>query len=219
MSKLKRILEALDKGEVEDMSKIPTPTVEMYDFFMKRTNAHIKRVSDNIHRIMKLDRFDNVELAKRAVLHDRIKFMDEEFEPYVYGTEMYRCRNNNLPFEYPEGMKDKFDEASHHHVINSPHHPEYHNPSKAKINKDDRDKSSGAFDASKMDICSIIEMVCDWKAMAEERNENGGSAKGWADKRICSHTCRPNENTRWIFDRKQVEMIYDLISELDKEMK
>jgi hypothetical protein len=189
----------------------------MYDFFSKRTQDHIKRVSDNLHKIMKLNRFDNIDLARRAVLHDSLKYSGEEFMPYVYGTEMYRCKNNNLHFEYPEGMKDKFDEASLHHILNSPHHPEYHNPSDVKINKDDRDKSSGFIDASKMDTNSIIEMVCDWTAMAQERDEDGGSAKSWADKCICSHSCKPNENTRWIFDREQVELIYEIIDELDKQ--
>ena len=35
-----------------------------------------------------------------------------------------------------------------------------------------------------MSDVDIIEMVCDWTAMALEFGQDGGSARGWADKTI-----------------------------------
>lgn len=55
----------------------------------------------------------------------------------------------------------------------------------------------------------LIEMVCDWTAMAQEFGQDGGSARGWADKTI---------GTRVQFHPQKVRFIYRMIEEIDKQM-
>jgi hypothetical protein len=188
------------------------PSNEMVDNFYKRTKYHQDLVANNIIKIIqsgKLDSQLNPELEDRARIHDNSKYSDDEMIPYVWGTEMYRCKNNGIPFEYPEGIEQEFAQASYHHVTNNRHHPEYHslNKSDLMINPADRGKSLDVVEAYNMSDIDLIEMVADWTAMSQELNQNGGSAKSWADKNI---------NKRWLFEDYQVDFIYKIINMLDE---
>jgi len=63
---------------------------------------------------------------------------------------------------YPSGIEEEIARAEHIHVTSNRHHPEYHS------------------DINAMTDVDIIEMVCDWTAMAQVRGENNGSASDWA---------------------------------------
>jgi hypothetical protein len=46
----------------------------------------------------------------------------------------------------------------------------------------------------------LIEMVCDWTAMAQEFQQSGGSARGWADKTVGKRVQFNVEKTGFIYD-------------------
>jgi len=91
----------------------------------------------------------------------------------------------------PKGMEDRVRAAIQHHMTTNRHHPDFHN------------------DPNEMSDVDIIEMVCDWTAMAQEFDEGGGSAKSWADKTI-------GRRVQFNDDRKQ--LVYATIQRLDAEM-
>ncbi len=58
-------------------------------------------------------------------------------------------------------MEDSVRSAIEHHVTTNRHHPDFH------------------ADPNDMSDVDLIEMVCDWTAMAQEFEQDGGSARGW----------------------------------------
>ena len=60
-----------------------------------------------------------------------------------------------------------------------------------------------------MSDVDLIEMVCDWTAMAQEFGQDGGSARGWADKTI---------GNRVAFNPDKRRFIYQMIEELDRQI-
>lgn len=141
------------------------PTPEMLAFYDRRTNEHIERVRKCLTLLAGVTD-NNEELIERARVHDASKWSDEERIPYVWLTEYHRCRRNGEPFEYPEGVAESVKLAIHHHMKVNRHHPEFHTDPNDKTDVD------------------LIEMVCDWTAMSQEYGQDGGSARGWADKTV-----------------------------------
>jgi hypothetical protein len=166
------------------------PTPEMLAFYERRTNEHIERVRRCL--LLLADVMDcGAELLERAKVHDASKFGPEERIPYVWLTESHRCRRNGEPFEYPKGIAEQVKLAIRHHVTSNRHHPEFHaNP-------------------NHMSDVDLIEMVCDWTAMAQEFGEDGGSARGWADRTI---------GTRIAFNEDKRRFIYEVIDKLDRQI-
>lgn len=161
---------------------IQEPTKEMFDFYKKRTKAHIDRVKKNMRTIAEeRDDLNKVELMARAKDHDKSKYGKKEYIPYVWLTWWYKEKNAGRKFKYPEGVKDEVKKASKSHVMTNLHHPEAHSSPK------------------KMSDIDIAEMIADWAAMSQEL---GNSLKEWADK---------NVGSKWKFDKDQVKLIYDLI--------
>ncbi len=143
------------------------------------------------------------EFLERKQLHDRSKYEDPEYTPYVYITWSYKCKSDDVDFTIPQSIQDKMNDATNHHINNNKHHPEYWSSEYYTVNPDDRDSvPDNIVDAKTMDIISIAEMVCDWHAVSLER---GNSAKEWADANI---------NKRWLFTDKQVAIIYKYIEDL-----
>src|SRR5262249_35734001 len=140
-------------------------SAKMVSFYERRTREHIDRVRCNLEILSRVTNYRE-ELAERARLHDASKFSIAERIPYIWLTEHHRCRRTGEPFEYPPGMAEQVQLAIRHHVTTNRHHPEFHrNP-------------------NEMTPVDLIEMVCDWTAMAQEYDQDGGSARGWADKTI-----------------------------------
>jgi hypothetical protein len=166
------------------------PTPEMVAFYERRTNEHIERVRRCLTLLAGVIDCGG-ELIERARVHDSSKFGPEERIPYVWLTEYHRCRSSGEPFEYPEGVAERLKMAIHHHVTTNRHHPEFH------------------ADPNDMSDVDLIEMVCDWTAMAQEFGEGGGSARGWADKTI---------GKRVAFNEDKRQFIYQMIEELDKKI-
>jgi len=131
------------------------------------------------------DRFG--DLRDRLKVHDDSKFESPEYEPYIWITWSYKCKDDGVDFDAPEELDKMMNEATLHHVTSNSHHPEYHSPKKTGlINRKDRDKPpSEMVDATSMPDIDLAEMVADWCGMGEEK---GNTAKSWADK---------NVNVRW----------------------
>lgn len=167
------------------------PTSEMVAFFEQRTNEHIARVRNCLHLLIGKTGFDD-ELKRRAKMHDASKFGEVERVPYIWLTEFHRCRQINEPFTYPDGIEETVKNAINHHLTNNRHHVDFH---------------SNPNDMSDVDL---IEMVCDWTAMAQELEQDGGSARGWADKTI-GHQIN--------FNRDRTNYLYSIIDLLDSAIK
>lgn len=167
------------------------PTPEMISFFETRTRAHIERVRRCLALLA--DGSEHVaELTERARQHDASKFEPEERIPYIWLTEFHRCRFRGLPFSYPAGMEERVRQAMHHHVTTNRHHPEFF------------------ADANEMSEVDLMEMVCDWTAMSQEFGQDGGSARGWADKTI---------GHRVHFDDDHRHFVYLMIERLDARLR
>lgn len=169
---------------------IPQPTAAMIEFYELRTIAHIARVRACLVVMSEITEHTD-QLLLRAECHDASKFEPEERIPYIWLTEFHRCRRNGQTFNYPDGIAEHIERAVRHHMSVNRHHPEYHEH------------------PDQMTEVDLIEMVCDWTAMAQEFNQNGGSARGWADKVI---------GTRLHFGRRHQELVYSIIDMLDNEL-
>lgn len=166
------------------------PTPEMVAFFERRTIEHIERVRRCLTVMASVTEYGD-ELAERAAAHDASKFEPAERLPYIWLTEFHRCRRDGEPFTYPAGMEERVRAAIAHHVTSNRHHPEFH------------------ADPNDMTSVDLIEMVCDWTAMAQEFQQDGGSARGWADKTL---------GHRLALDADKREFVYTMIDLLDRNL-
>ena len=166
------------------------PTAEMIAFFEQRTREHVSRVGRCLHLLASVTDHGD-ELRQRAKAHDASKLGPKERLPYIWLTEFHRCRRGGLPFAYPPDIEDQVRDAIRHHVTRNRHHPEFH------------------ADPNDMTDVDLIEMVCDWTAMALEYGEHGGSARAWADKSI---------GTRIHFNTERRALVYEMIAVLDHEL-
>jgi len=166
------------------------PTPEMVAFYERRTKEHIERVGRCLALLAGVTEH-GTELLERARVHDASKFGPEERVAYVWLTEYHRRRKSGEPFEYPAGVAEQVKLAVQHHVTTNRHHPEFH------------------ADPNDMSEVDLIEMVCDWTAMAQEFGQDGGSARGWADKVI---------GKRVAFNAEKRRFIHRMIEELDRQI-
>lgn len=163
------------------------PSPEIMERFKWRTRDHISRVAANLHRVAQVFDAHSEELSGRAKVHDASKFGPVERIAYAWLTEFHRCRRSGEEFAYPEGVQAHVERAICHHVTSNRHHPEYHS------------------DPNDMSEVDLIEMVCDWSAMAQELGQDGSSARSWADKTI---------GTRILFNAENTALVYRIIAEL-----
>ncbi|MDX2471354.1 MAG: DUF5662 family protein [SAR324 cluster bacterium] len=164
------------------------PTHAMKDFFLSRTTAHINRVAFNMSVMTGYAGFDLATLEARGKAHDKSKWEGEERRCYTWLTECHRCKTHGLAFEFPAGVEAEVTSAMELHKSLNRHHPEAHSCPDAMENLD------------------IIEMVADWKAMAQEFNEEGGSPRGWVKANIST----------WDFSPDKKEYIFSTIDHMDQ---
>jgi len=183
-------------GEVlwEEASSLnlAAPTPEMVIFFERRTREHIDRVHRNLAVLAELPEYPE-EIVDRGEIHDTSKFIPPERLPYIWLTEFHRRRQNDEVFTYPEGIEAQVQAAIRHHLTSNRHHPEFH------VSPDE------------MSDTDIIEMVCDWTAIAQELRENRGSARPWADRTI-------GNREHFNFGEVKKQFIYRVIDDLDREL-
>jgi hypothetical protein len=184
-----------DDTEVVEKAAI---TGAMLTHFYDRTKRHIGLVQKYCTVLEKA----GVEgLVERGEEHDSIKYEEPELEPYIWLTWRYKCKDDGTECVLPKGMEDAINVATQHHILNSRHHPEYHQTKTLDVvDENDRDAAPDEIiDASGMGDLDIAEMVADWCAMAEER---GNTPRAWADKSV---------DVRWKFTPNQKKRIYKLI--------
>lgn len=169
-------------------AKPANPTSEMMAFFERRTRKHIDRVIGNLTVLAKLPGYPK-EIVSRGKIHDASKFAPPERVPYIWLTEFYRRRQTGEAFAYPAGIEEQVKAAIQHHLKTNRHHPEFHASPDAMSDVD------------------IIEMVCDWTAIAQELGENGGSARQWADNNV-------GDQKRFKFSKAKKQFIYQVIDDL-----
>ena len=193
------------------INELTEPTQEMIDWFDKRTKKHIHAVQNN-WRLLTNSKFRYIfdtydpGYTEHILKHDESKFNEPEYLPYIFITWKYKMEADGKQYEIPKDMKQAVNDATTHHVFTNPHHPVYWDKSKTMednvINDKDRDKPTGEIvNATKMPDWAIAEMVCDWKAVSDERNS---SLKDWADMNV-------GKDKRWNFNKEQTKLIYDLI--------
>lgn len=166
------------------------PTPAMVAYYERRTTEHIERVRKNLHAIADATDYAD-ELRQRAAVHDASKFSDAERLPYIWLSEYHRCRRAEEPFAYPEGMKERVSAAIQHHVTNNRHHAEFH------------------ADPNHMTDADLIEMVCDWTAMAQEFGENDGSTRVYAERTV---------GTRLHLNDARRSFLFEMITLLDARL-
>jgi hypothetical protein len=170
--------------------EIPAPTPEMVAFYEERTRAHIERVRRCLAALSEVTPL-GPELLERGRVHDASKYGPEERVPYIWLTEYHRCRRSGRPFEYPPGVAEAVRRAVDHHLTTNRHHPEAH------ARPDD------------MSPVDLAEMVCDWTAMAQEYEQNGGSARGWAADTL---------GKRVRLNAAHTAFVYEMIDLLDRQL-
>ena len=169
---------------------LPEPTAEMVTFFEERTWEHIHRVRRCLEAMARITDHSD-QLLERAHLHDLSKFDEPERLGYIWITEYYRHHRRGRKYAYPDGIEPIADVAKHHHYHTNRHHIEFH-----------------ASPADMTDV-DLIELVCDWTAMAQEYGEPNASAWGWARKVL---------TTRWQFPAEREQFIMNAIRLLDKQL-
>lgn len=172
----------------------------MIYFFHYRTIKHIKLVHKYWKKVSK--RFDCAIENNSIETHDQSKFKEPEYTPYVYLTWMYKHKGTDNEYEYPKGVEEQIRHATLHHITKNKHHPEFwdENFTDNKLNSKDRDKpSKNIVDATCMPDCFMLEMVCDWLAVSEEK---GGDIDDWV---------KGNVNKRWKFVENQIYIINEAI--------
>lgn len=164
-------------------------TPEMEAFFASRTKKHIDQVVLNLQLMEGFGGFTLEELEKQGKTHDETKYQEPERTGYIWLSWYYRCVGLKIPFEYPPGVEEKVKQAIDHHLTHNLHHAESHS------SPDD------------MSDIEIVEMVCDWTAIAQEMGNK--SCKGWVDANI---------DKKWKFSSTRKDFVYRVIDEIDKRI-
>jgi len=200
----------------KDVDEAKTEQDEKEQFFLDRTNNHIRLVQNAAAKIVEAYP-EFTELLKQVETHDASKLEEPEKTPYIEITWRHKLENEKGEYDPYKGKgyqtpgkleKEEENQATLHHITTNSHHPEYHlkDKSDANVNKDDRDKSDKVVYASRMPDIDIAEMIVDWQAMAEELGTN--TSREWFEK---------VKDVRWHFDEEQEELIDKLLKVFEEE--
>ena len=142
----------------------------------ENTKKHIKRVQELLLEIQ-------LNLARRAAIHDRTKLESPEKEAYDFIDPILHTLRYGTP-EYEECLL-KVEEARRHHFNNSLHHPE-----------------SFYRRIRGMSLLSIIEMLADWRVASEK--PTGGNFRESVEYNIKKYNI--NDDLAEIFRNTVLEM-------------
>lgn len=174
---------------MDNINDIPTEgmplTKEMRENFEAYLRKHISLVASFAQALFETGMIDRDLFEFIRDNHDRSKFEEPEYTPYVKRKWFEREGDQ----EKYRQMGDDVKQAIVHHVTTNAHHPECWSDDYEGFETDQPCHIEG------MPEQYVVEMVCDWNAMGVER---GNTAREWYDK------CR---NTRWFFDPRTEELI------------
>lgn len=108
---------------------------------------HIRLVQNLMHRCV-------ITLMRRQIAHDASKLEEPEKSAYD-GLDQKLTRVEYGTFEYRQIVKEHLGPALRHHYENNDHHPEFH----------------GEAGVSGMTLFSLLEMLCDVKAVCTEKGK------------------------------------------------
>ncbi len=161
-------------------------TQEMEVNFLERLDLHRKLVQNNLILMTGYLNISADILSDLAQQHDMSKFDAPERTAYLWITWSYQ---NDKKFSFPDFIKNQVEQGWLHHIQNNRHHPEAHQ----NINK--------------MSEIDIIEMVCDWTAIAQENYGINSSCKEWAEQNI---------DQKWCFSSAMKKQIFSTILALNE---
>ncbi len=168
----------------------------MKENFKKRTNFHIFLVQKYIDKIIALNdpRLDLAVLKNEKEIHDKSKFEEPEYSPYLHINWKHFMENHGKKYNPSEEIQNQMNIATFHHISTNRHHPEYwyKNLTLDNLNSTDRDKPAKQVDATKMPLAYVATMVADWLAMSDERKTDPYK---WAEQNI---------GMRWKFNKDQI---------------
>ena len=167
---------------------LPQPSQTMRQLFEQRTKLHQNLVHQNLVRMAGYNDLPWDLLNAIGLKHDQSKFTEPERTAYTWQTWWYHCKNNGISFAYPPEIEELVLYGWRHHIRTNTHHPEAH------LRPED------------MTILDLVEMVCDWTAISQEQNLNGGSCMPWAK----AHMAK-----KWRFSASHQKLIENIIHELD----
>lgn len=164
-------------------------TQEMNFLFIKRLHLHQHLVKTNLLAMEGYLNLTNKLLFETAQIHDISKLAEPERHAYLWITWQYHCKKNNIEFQIPNTLQQQIRDGWLHHIQHNRHHPEAHT------------------DHNQMNELDIVEMVCDWTAIAQENAGNKSSCKEWAINHI---------DNKWHFSKSTKSLIFATILELDQ---
>lgn len=195
----------MKKYKRKNRNLLKEPTLEMLDFFTKRTKNHISLVQKYLDKVLNSNiknKVNNDIIEKEKINHDESKFKEPELLSYIYITWNYHLKDLGKEIILSDKEKDFQNNGTNHHIKTNKHHPEYWDKNFVSVPRNDRDSVTVGepTDGIKMPLTYICEMVCDWMAMSEEKGTN---PYDWAKKNI---------NVRWKFNKEQVDFIYEILN-------
>lgn len=156
------------------------------DVFVERTKQHIDKVQAFGQKLGY--NFKGHDFQKLGVLLSGYK---------------YFCKRKE---DRTEDEEKALDVATYLHIISCSHHPEFWTTTDLTGFTRQNPIPNGVLDVSGMDEISIIEMVCDWKAVGEEK---GNTVLCWLNK---------VNGTRWNFTKRQIKLIRDIAIQLSDKI-
>lgn len=171
--------------ELEQSSAIDKvqPTEELKQEFIKRTKKHIELVNKYA-----------AKLGKSYPNHDKSK-LDTLLDGYCFYC---KPKEERTPEE-----QEVLDIVTLIHIKNAPHHAEYWTDTALDGFTRANYTPNGIVDVQHMPPECVEEMVCDWKATAEEK---GNTATEWF---------KSVNGTRWLFTPEQQTQIRNILSILE----
>ena len=170
-------------------------TPEMEEHFRDYLHTHVTRVVSFAKALFDCGKIPEDLYEYIRDNHDKSKTEEPEYTPYV--KRKWFERNTNKDFY--EDMGDDVKAAIYHHVTTNSHHPEYWSDDYRGF------ATKEPCHVDNMPESCIVELVCDWEAMALEK---GNTAREWFNK---------VRGTRWIFDERTEALIDKWISEFERK--
>ncbi len=170
-----------------NLMQVSNPPKSVIDFFESRTRLHVELVRDNLELMHGFMGVEPELLDVRASNHDLSKY--DEIERLAYIWLGWKYLNHAIDQTYGRDIEEAIRIGRRQHFEKNAHHPEYHS------------------DVNQMTLLDLIEMVCDWTAIAQENGTKVSSCYFWASL---------NLGQRWTFDSERKNLIFKIIAELDR---
>lgn len=169
--------------------KYHEPTLQMRELFLVRTRKHIQMVDHHLNLCEGILGLTKNELSLRGIAHDQSKFGPEEETAYIWLNWLYHKKVEIKDYQLPEDVMVKVMDTLKTHSLKNSHHPEFYE------------------DCNQMKAIDLVEMVCDWMAIAEENMGPGSSCRSWAE---------ANLEKKWSFSFQMKSLVFEIISKIEE---